>query len=138
MKSLREQIAGWCIHYRGRHEREFCEAGVRFDDLRDTAGRRSAFATMPCFAGDGRIACPHRAFPTAEQVEAEVAASDRAIDAVARARRAIAGSVMHRRGSGGTIDCPICGTLGALAFSVAYNGHIHAKCRTAGCVAWME
>lgn len=35
------------------------------------------------------------------------------------------------------MTCPICG--GLLRYSVAaYNGHIHGKCETEGCVQWME
>ena len=38
----------------------------------------------------------------------------------------------------GEMDCPICKT-GKLRYSrAAYNGHVHAKCSTNGCVAWME
>lgn len=38
----------------------------------------------------------------------------------------------------GVITCPICGT-GKLRYSRAgYNGHVHARCSTDGCVAWME
>jgi hypothetical protein len=42
-------------------------------------------------------------------------------------------------GASGKIDCPICGKQGSLKFSRAgYNGHIHARCATEGCVNWME
>lgn len=37
----------------------------------------------------------------------------------------------------GKTACPICS--GELRYSRAgYNGHVHAKCSTDGCVAWME
>lgn len=37
----------------------------------------------------------------------------------------------------GIIECPIC--KGKLYLSQsAYNGHVHAKCETRGCVSWME
>lgn len=43
------------------------------------------------------------------------------------------------KGEHGVIDCPVCGKKECLAFSRSgYNGHIHAKCGTEGCVAWME
>jgi len=39
---------------------------------------------------------------------------------------------------GGEIVCPVCES-GALRYSRAsYNGHVHARCSHAGCVAWME
>lgn len=35
------------------------------------------------------------------------------------------------------IECPAC--KGRLHLSqAAYNGHVHGKCETAGCVSWME
>lgn len=47
-----------------------------------------------------------------------------------------------RRGMAGecdTIDCPVCKGEKCLDFSRSgYNGHIHAACRTEGCVSWME
>ncbi len=44
-----------------------------------------------------------------------------------------------KKGHGGqsSLTCPIC--AGILRYNVAgYNGHMHARCETAGCVAWME
>jgi hypothetical protein len=39
---------------------------------------------------------------------------------------------------GGIMDCPVCKT-GKLKYSRAgYNGHVHGRCSTNGCVAWME
>lgn len=38
----------------------------------------------------------------------------------------------------GEMECPVCKT-GKLRYSrAAYNGHVHARCSTDGCVAWME
>lgn len=37
----------------------------------------------------------------------------------------------------GVVECPVC--KGRLHVShAAYNGHVHGKCETAGCVSWME
>ena len=39
---------------------------------------------------------------------------------------------------GGVMDCPVCKT-GKLHYSRAScNGHVHARCSTADCVAWMQ
>lgn len=133
IKPLAEQSAGWCVHYRGRHAREVCAAGVTYDSIRDDAGRLASFANLPCFAGDARLPCAHRRFPTAEEVAAEVESSDRAMANVGKARRAIVVTGLQS----GAIDCPICGKAKSLRFTVsAYNGHIHAGCP--GCVSWME
>lgn len=38
----------------------------------------------------------------------------------------------------GEMECPVCKT-GKLRYSrAAYNGHVHARCSTDGCVALME
>jgi hypothetical protein len=38
----------------------------------------------------------------------------------------------------GVMDCPVCGA-GKLRYSRrGYNGHVHGRCSTEGCVAWME
>ena len=35
------------------------------------------------------------------------------------------------------VECPVC--KGRLHLSqAAYNGHVHGKCETVGCVSWME
>ena len=36
----------------------------------------------------------------------------------------------------GTVLCPKCGAQ--IAFTVAGNGHVHARCETQDCIAWME
>lgn len=42
-------------------------------------------------------------------------------------------------GGKGLIDCPVCEKVLCLSFiRAASNGHIHATCRTLGCVSWME
>jgi hypothetical protein len=38
----------------------------------------------------------------------------------------------------GVMDCPVCKT-GKLQYRrSSYNGHVHGRCSTADCVAWME
>lgn len=35
------------------------------------------------------------------------------------------------------VECPAC--KGRLHLSISsYNGHVHGRCETAGCVSWME
>jgi hypothetical protein len=134
MKSIREQIAGSCRHFNGV-QNKVCSAGIAYESIRNGAGQRAAFARMPCFAGEGRLPCERRSFPTAEEVEAEVAASDRVIADMFKARAAIVAAKKDH----GQIECPICRVADALRFSVSpYNGHVHAACATAGCVSWME
>ena len=38
----------------------------------------------------------------------------------------------------GEMTCPVC-NIGKLRYSrSSYNGHVHGRCLTAGCVSWME
>lgn len=55
--------------------------------------------------------------------------------AVLRARVAVleAGA---KPGTAGETECPVC--KGTLVWRMASNKHIHARCETVGCVAWME
>lgn len=87
---------------------------------------------------------------------------DERMDSVSAARRAIIDDLKTRRIAGdkgvfpavdthrfygkqihyfcgaGEMICPICNT-GKLKYSrSSYNGHVHARCTTINCVAWME
>ncbi len=37
----------------------------------------------------------------------------------------------------GVVECPCCKSRLHLSQS-SYNGHVHGKCETEGCVSWME
>jgi hypothetical protein len=45
---------------------------------------------------------------------------------------------MHRKEDfGEVVECPAC--KGKLHLRIyKYNGHVHGRCETEGCVAWME
>jgi len=81
---------------------------------------------------------------TAEELAAQQAEDKKRFADIGKARAAIVehlGGPWKRGmpGIGGAIDCPVCGGEGTLAFSRSgYNGHIHASCKTDGCVRWME
>lgn len=55
-----------------------------------------------------------------------------------KAREAILQAANGATSVAGCIDCPVCDTVDALRYSVAFNGHVWASCKTEGCVAWME
>lgn len=134
---------GRCVHFNGTHH-DKCEAGVVYDDVFD---KTTTPRSMPCLAKhnpDGRAKCEQCRFPTAEELAAEEAEHKRISDGVRQARAAI---VAHcggpwkrgQPGSAGRIDCPVCGRPQSLGYSRSgHNGHVHAACRTAGCVSWME
>jgi hypothetical protein len=82
-------------------------------------------------------------YPTREEAEQEYREEEEAFARARLAHRAAhddAKAKGFRKGQGGadSIPCPIC-TTGRLYYRVAaYNGHMHAKCETEGCVSWME
>lgn len=131
----------WCNHYSGMHRKESCDAGVRFDSL-PGYGIKGFLDTCPCFARGG--SCEKAVYPTQDELAAAEIEMAKRFANIGKARAAIVESLggPWKRGTGGAvgeIDCPACGALKSLAFSRSgYNGHIHAACRTEGCVRWME
>ena len=132
---------GWCIHYQAPDERNDgkCEAGVSYEQF--MAG---GFHRKPCFLDKGKPRpdaqhCQHLRLPTPEEIAAHKQWADE--------RWKILGTVMTgimpwRKANKGksiseVVECPAC--KGKLHLSIAaYNGHVHGKCETEGCVSWME
>lgn len=90
--------------------------------------------------GHFMIPCELRVEPTTEQVEQSrrdlESAMERTIVAlkVAGEWRVKPKPAQDRRE---VVECPVC--KGRLHLSqAACNGHVHGKCETEGCVAWME
>ncbi len=133
----------WCKHYRGMHKKDSCEAGVKFSELVDY-GTKLFSGSCPCFGPEQSGTCIAAEYPTAEEMAAHDAYIQERFNRTSKARGAIVGHLggpwkRGMPGATGAIDCPVCGGVGALRFSRAgYNGHIHARCQTDGCVSWME
>lgn len=137
---MRETI--FCNHYRAMSEHDTCKVGVSYNSFDGVS-----FDKRPCFCKSGKppnAGCSLIDIPTAEQIAAEDAEFRKRFELIGKARDAIVthlGGPWKRgtAGAGGTIDCPACGAEKSLRFSRAgYNGHIHAACKTEGCVRWME
>lgn len=134
--------AGKCVHHNGTIN-ECCKAGVNYKELAGPGG--AYMRRLPCVtecAGPDVKDCPERREPTAEELAASEKAVAELMERISKVRAAI---VDHLGGpwkkgtaaASGSIPCPCCG--GTVRFSRSgYNGHIHAACSTAGCVAWME
>lgn len=129
----------FCKHYRAMSEHQSCAAGIPYDRFK---GLR--FKERPCFEKRGVAppGCDLAVFPTAEErAEREREMSER-FEKIGKARRAIVDHLggpwkKGAPGATGQLECPVCG--GQLAFSRSgYNGHVHARCSTEDCVAWME
>ena len=140
---------GWCVNYRyqpgKRGAEQTCEAGVNYQEL---AGGGEGFGgRVPCYLKDdgsirntNAVECAHFRPPTAQEIADH--------EVWIKARMDMLGVVMmtirpwrdaHRHHDfAETVDCPACKT-GQLHLSIArYNGHVHGKCSTEGCVSWME
>lgn len=149
-----QKYARHCIHFNGiQHDQ--CEAGVTY--------LRSGDDGFVCF---GEVSgCDKYQAKGIDAVKQEFAAADAFCDKVTLAREAILNELRRRFKEGpasdgvtaprdthrwnnkpqanyfcgqGKMVCPICKT-GTLHYSrVEYNGHVHARCSTDKCVAWME
>lgn len=134
----------WCNHYLAPAEHTTCKAGIEYEKFKQAGGR--PFENWPCFMRDGKppsCACEHARFPTAEELAAEDKEIEERCANMGKARKAIVDHLggpwkKGTAGASGNIPCPVC-EGGTLHFSRAgYNGHIHARCSTKGCMNWME
>lgn len=132
---------GCCKHWRGTVH-DTCGKGVV---IRDLAGEPDyGWCTrLPCSKtlnarANGPVGkCDLYEEPTAEEIAADEAWINEAMERTGRAHKAIREHANGRRGFATTMACPICS--GTLHYSVSgYNGHIHAKCETENCVCFME
>lgn len=97
--------ARWCVHFTGLFPDPCCEAGVRYEDVRDPErpGSGQYRQCYPCFApGDGGKVCPHQEFATPEALAAQ-AAEDRLHRERMVAQLAKEANVWHPDG-----DRPMC------------------------------
>lgn len=131
--SLVDQLRGQCKHFTGISNTS-CKAGVRYIDVR-RRGDEGNGISLPCLKKYNELGatCAHSDFPTQEEAEQRKREHDEAFAHAMEARkRCVATGALH-----GTVECPRCN--GPLHFSKASsNGHIHARCETADCLAWME
>lgn len=148
--------AGWCIHYRspsppgsmGRKTIPTCEAGVEYASFK-RENFNATFAQQPCFLTDkgeskpDALPCAHLRRPTSEEIAAHEGWLKARWDNMAKVMEAIhpwrQEHKKARKGGAQTIDCPACGGVKTLSMTIAaVNGHVHAHCKTEGCVSWME
>ena len=131
-----------CRHFNGI-QHKVCEKGVAYEH----SGEQWKNSTMPCIPRhvNGRPTWPCEFFEIMSVQDAEKEADERIVimERGIKARHAAkddAKSKGYGKGHGGygAVDCPCC-EGGKLQYSVAsYNGHMHGRCTTKGCVSWME
>ncbi len=59
----------WCKNYRGMHEKNVCEAGVRFDSL-PNHGTKEFFDSCPCFSREA-TGCDKAQYRTPDEIAAD-------------------------------------------------------------------
>lgn len=149
---IREQRIEWemsyCQHYaRGSGPDMVCKAGMDLNAVKRVrvpwGGREVRFG--PCIRGhtlpDPKQHCPHWVRRTREQAEAYADEVDRGVERMKKVMPVVSAwrtwSPTNRVTKSEVIVCPACNGRLHLSQS-SYNGHVHGRCETDGCVAWME
>jgi len=138
-KSLREQIAGKCIHFTGLMN-DTCKAGVDYEQFRKQSTPEKPVG-FPCLRDcDNAPACSKREWPSEDHIQARLDEIEESNERHRKAAAVVAEFRARHKGESAqeAVPCPACGT-GQLHLSItAYNGHVWGHCDTKGCLAWME
>lgn len=128
MLSLEEQIARKCVHFNGVMSK-VCEAGIAYSKVRDESRRPFGF---PCIQTGGQ--CANAKYRTPEEVVVYMKEmlGEEAKAIVANFK--IKDHYQKTKQRSGKIQCE-CG--GQLAYVIAQNGHVHAKCNSCE-ISFME
>lgn len=155
---------GTCKHYNGIMH-EICDAGVNYN--KQFGSQPGVLLRLPCIQfevrpqgkkgtyiglddipvrnefdrrGQQEGSCDKLQLPTDAEIRADQEDAAARMDRLKLALSAASawrtkGRPTHSRAE--TITCPACG--GKLHLSqLSYNGHVHGRCETPGCVSWME
>lgn len=135
-----------CRHYSGAGIKDECSAGVNYRKL---AGEPYVgyVLRLPCTPALNRPGvevkvCDKRECHSREEAGEQYDEMQRVIARTLGARAIVQADVKAHgfkrgRGGAGQVGCPACD--GVIGYTVAaYNGHIHGRCSTEGCVSWME
>lgn len=136
-----------CKHYSGREimlgNEKKCKAGIDPVFSYCDGSYSGWIKRAPCFKDNVDAPhCPAAVFPTQEEVAAEYAAFEVYLENFMKympvARENIIVIVQETGKHSGMTKCPKCGGLGLRWTHSTVNGHIHAQCKTADCLGWME
>lgn len=135
------QIMNRCAHFTGI-QHDTCQAGISYATVKTAKTDTEPFR-FACFANESHgLTCAAAKFPTRAEAETEHVADEAQMARFSLAHRkahddAKAKGYAKNHGGVSQCVCPVCN--GTLRYSVAsYNGHMHGKCETEGCVSWME
>ncbi len=136
------KIMNVCAHFNGI-QHDVCRAGVNYATVKEPKTETAPYR-FACFEDEAHgLTCEKAHFPTRDEAEDEKRRDDAAYARREKAHRAAHDDAKTKhfgKGHGGadSLPCPVC-EKGRLYYRVAgYNGHMHAKCETEGCVSWME
>jgi hypothetical protein len=135
---------GWCIHYRYNRnamkpEDDTCEALVRYDTFPKSMYERPCYLTKTGESHPTAVPCALLRRPTPEEIKAHEEWIDVRMNRMGTVMKGIKPWRDAHKGKSAAevVECPAC--KGRLHLSISgYNGHIHGRCETDGCVAWME
>jgi len=145
---------GTCTHFSGVFN-ERCKRGVGYE-INFGGSKPGWFLRAPCVRsredlhgnsvphdrrGEVELPCMFREEPTDAQIES----ADREFEDMLRNVKvslALASGWRVRPKPDAdretTVECPVCKTGRLRMTQSAYNGHVHGRCDTDGCVHWME
>lgn len=137
----------WCKHYTGMSDHK-CAKGVEYDNVlsteefmlsRNGRAKIKQSRSWPCFKHLVPVCgeCPVAEYPTDEEVLQKAKGGEEFSRKINKARAAIMAHYESTKITQGKIQCPCCNAT-TLNYSIAGNGHVHARCMTDGCVKWME
>lgn len=126
----------WCRHRTPFDAKQFplCKAGIdyhAFDQRHDH---------MPCLGenADAIARCDKYSGYTPEEIDAAEAETKARLARIGVIRKSIIAEHEANGSNGGQMACLACKT-GTVSWSRARsNGHVHARCSTPDCAAWME
>lgn len=132
----------YCQHYDRKGTDMVCKAGMNIKEIQRVPTGAKGIAWGPCIEGhtlaNPTEHCPHWVRKTREMGEKRVDDIEKMLQ-----RMTLVGPVVIAwrneppLGKSEIIKCPVC--EGRLHLSqAASNGHVHGRCETNDCVAWME
>lgn len=149
MKTREETIAfemNYCQHYgRGKGADMVCAKGVDLKTMQKVATGEKGIKWGPCIGGhtlaNPHEHCPHWIRRSREQGEKRADGIAKSMNMMTVVMPVVAKwrtwTESNRVSKHEVIECPEC--KGRLHLSQsAYNGHVHVRCETIGCVSWME
>jgi hypothetical protein len=137
----------YCAHYApqpGSVAKDYCALGCGASEAMDRARKAGEPSTSPCLGGhkasDPTALCPKWERRSLEHAEKRADDIQEMLDRMAVVMPVVSAWRVKPKPKSDrreVIECPKC--QGRLHLSQSsYNGHVHGRCETEGCVSWME